>query len=206
MACLPRSARISLLEPVTWSTWRRPMMSTISSKPFSASRNPSLERALSSIDRLERRLMRERRHHLLGEAPQRLNTAGGVKKQIFRTDVLERLEPGDDFVGRAVEGACFGGLVSVRVGHDARLVLAVRTLREPVYALPSSHPRLDRLFSFIPSHNNIDGPSDADTHRIEDPLVCFNGSFEERDALADLLDRRELVEQQVISARGNFRD
>src|SRR6266851_3838795 len=120
MACLPRSARISLLEPVTWSIWRRPMMSTVSSKPFSASRNPSLERALSSIYRLEHRLMRERRHHLLGEAPQRLNPAGGVKKQIFRTDVLERLELGDDLVGRTVEGARFGGLVCIRVGHDAR--------------------------------------------------------------------------------------
>ena len=75
------------------------------------------------------------------------------------------------------------------------LVLAVRTLREPVYALPSSHPRLDRLLSCSPCHNNIDRTSDADTHRIENPPVCFNGSLEERDALADLLDRRELVEQ-----------
>src|SRR5216684_9149400 len=112
------------------------MRSTISSKPFSAPRTFSLKRiALSSIYRLEHRLMRERWHHLLGEAPQRLNPAGGVKKQIFRTDVPERLELGDDFVGQTVQCACFGGLVCIRVGHDARFVLAVRTLREPVYAL-----------------------------------------------------------------------
>src|SRR5260370_40489177 len=121
--------------------------------------------------------MRERRHHLLGEAAQRLTPASSVEKQISRAQVLERLKLRDDFVGRTVESACFGGLVRVRVGHDARPVLAVRTLREPVYALPSSHPRLDRLLSFSPCHNNIDRTSDADTHRIKNPPVCFNGSL-----------------------------
>jgi len=33
--------------------------------------------------------MQKRRHHLLGEAAQRLNPAGSVEKQIFRTDGLE---------------------------------------------------------------------------------------------------------------------
>jgi metallo-beta-lactamase superfamily protein len=104
--------------------------------------------------------------------------------------------------GAELDDELQGGREDRRAGHGTcpeEVMDDPARLRETAAGMtvprPTSHPRLDRLLSFSACHNNIDGTSDANTHRVEDPPVCFNRSLEERDALADLLDRRKLVEQ-----------
>src|SRR5881296_3831083 len=141
----------------------------------------------------------ERRHDLLREAAQRLDPTRAVEQDVFGTEVAQRLELDGDLVRRAVERARFGGLERIRVGHDGRLVLSVRTLREVVDASPRRHACLERLLTLGGRHRHVDRARDRDAHRVEATTTRLHLRLEEGDPLADLLDRRELVQEQTVA-------
>src|SRR3989442_738366 len=87
--------------------------------------------------------------------------------------------------------------------HDARLVLAVRALGEPLRAPARGHANLDGLLLLGGRHNDVDRAGHGHGHRVEDAAARLDLTLEDRDALAGLLDRRELVEEEVVAALGD---
>jgi len=75
-----------------------------------------------------------------------------------------------------------------------------------VDALARRHPGLEGLLPLGGRLHDVDGSGDRHLHRVEPPSARFHFRLEQRDAVADLLDRSELIEQEVIAELGDLLD
>ena len=141
------------------------------------------------------------RHHLAGEAAERGKPARAVEQHVLRPDVAQGLEPGGDLLGGAEEGPRGGGLPGVGVGHGAGVVLAVGPLGQPVDPAAPGDTGVEGLLQLRRRPYHVHGAGDPHAQGIEHAAAGLDLRLEERDALADLGDRRELVQQQVVPAR-----
>src|SRR5438093_745284 len=145
----------------------------------------------------------ERRHQLAREPTQGRASAGAVEQHVLRARLPQRFHHAPDLVRRAVEG----GGADLRVGQMRPVRgRSVRAQRQPIDPPAARDAVFSGAREVLGGPDDVDGPRDADAHRIEDPAPALDLDPEQRDALPNLLEGGVLVQQQVEAERRDFPD
>src|SRR5205823_1454245 len=129
-----------------------------------------------------------------------------VKQDVMRAELAQSFELGCNLVRRSVQRALLASFARIGECQYAGLVQSVRPLRNRGESSLRRKPALERRFLIGLIFRYVERAGDADLHRIEPPTPCFHAGLEPRDALANRLDRGELVEQQIVAAFCDFTD
>src|SRR5262245_54948464 len=145
----------------------------------------------------------ERGQQLAREPAQRRAPAGAVEQHVLGARLAQRLDHAAHLVRRAVEGGGADLLVGQMRPIRAR---SVRAQRQTIDAPAAGDAILPGAREIFDCRDDVDRARDADAHRIEDPALSLHLGPEERDALANLVERGVLVQEQVVAERRDLPD